>query len=95
MLVRRGTAGAEQAHGRPSFGHTAGKTGKKERREEGKKKEGRRKEKREREKRKEMGEREREKERERGGVSTPVAAATMAGRPRARGIRALHEERRR
>jgi hypothetical protein len=67
----------------------------------GEKKEGRRKEKKRRKekrkekerlgKRKEMGERKR-RERERGGASAPVAAATVAGRPRARGIRALREE---
>jgi hypothetical protein len=37
-------------------------------------------------------ERKKKGERERARVSAPVAAATVAGRPRARGIRALREK---
>jgi hypothetical protein len=63
--------------------------GEKERRKEkGKGGKEKRKEKERLGKRKEMGKREREKER----VSAPVAAATVAGRPRAREIRALREK---
>jgi hypothetical protein len=69
--------------------------GKKERKKEREKKEERRKggrEKRKGEKRKEMGGKEREKGGKERGVSAPVAAATAAGRPRAREIRVLREK---
>ncbi|PUZ71419.1 hypothetical protein GQ55_2G311400 [Panicum hallii var. hallii] len=84
----RGRGGREGERGREGEGKRE-KGGKREKERE--KKEEREK----REKRNGRGEKEKgEKEREGGNASAPVAAATAAGRPRARDWRA-HEERRR
>jgi hypothetical protein len=98
VRVSCGVAGARQAHG--LGGVQARGRGRKERRKEGERKKKKKKGKKGRERKKEkerLGKkkrngREKKKRRERGGASAPITAATAAGRPRARGIRALREE---